>query len=111
MFYRPIGKTGMEVSVIGLGTEFLDNRPYEAADEVVGTALEHGINFMDVFMPGTPVRENVSKALKGRRNDVIIQGHIGSCDLREQYDRTRDVDISRKYFENYLRILTQIILI
>src|SRR5690554_3207199 len=100
MIYRPIGKTGMKASIIGLGAEHLDNRPYEVVDEVVSAALEQEINIIDVFMPGTPVRENISKALKGRRNDVIIQGHIGSCDIREQYDRTRDVDISRKYFED-----------
>lgn len=103
MIYRPIGKTGMKASIIGLGAEHLDNRPYEVVDEVVSAALEQDINIIDVFMPGTPVRENISKALKGRRNDVIIQGHIGSCDIREQYDRTRDVDISRKYFEDLLR--------
>ena len=54
-------------------------------------------------MPGTEVRNNISKALKGRRDKVLIQGHIGSVDIREQYDRTRDVPTCRKYFENLLR--------
>lgn len=103
MIYRTIGKTGMTASIIGLGAEHLDNRPYEQCEEVIETALECDINIIDVFMPGTPVRENISKALKGRRDKVLLQGHIGSVDIHEQYDRTRDVTICRKYFENLLR--------
>lgn len=104
MIYRNIGSTGMSASVIGLGAEHLDGRPYEDAQLVIDAALEQGINIIDVFMPGTPVRENIAKALRGRRNDVMIQGHIGSVDLREQYDRTRDVKACQTYFENLLRI-------
>lgn len=102
MIYRNIGNTGMSASVVGLGAEHLDNRPFEQCEEVIDAALENEINIIDVFMPGTPVRENISRALKGRRNDVLIQGHIGSVDIREQYDRTRDVPTCRKYFENLL---------
>ena len=103
MIYRPIGKTGMSASIIGLGAEHLDNRPYEQCEEVIDAALESEINIIDVFMPGTPVRENLGRALKGRRDKVLLQGHIGSVDIREQYDRTRDVPTCRKYFENLLR--------
>ncbi len=103
MIYRPIGKTGMSASIIGLGAEHLDNRPYEECEEVIEAALESDINIIDVFMPGTPVRDNLSKALKGRRDKVLIQGHIGSVDIRQQYDRTRDVPTCRKYFDNLLR--------
>ena len=103
MIYRPIGKTGMSASIIGLGAEHLDNRPYEECEEVIKAALESDINIIDVFMPGTPVRDNISKALKGRRDKVLLQGHIGSVDIREQYDKTRDVPTCRNYFDNLLR--------
>ncbi len=103
MIYRPIGKTGMSASIIGLGAEHLDNRPYEQCEEVIDAALEAEMNIIDVFMPGTTVRDNLSRALKGRRDQVLIQGHIGSTDVREQYDRTRDVPTCRKYFENLLK--------
>ncbi len=105
MQYRTVGNTGMNASIIGLGTEHLDNKPYEVADEVVGAALEQGINIFDLFMPGTPVRQNIGKALKGRRKDVLIQGHIGSVDLKQQYDISRDVAVCKKYFEELLRCL------
>lgn len=105
MIFRPIGKTGMKASIIGLGTEYLDKRPYEVSEEVIDTALESGINIFDVFMPGTAVRENISRALKGRRNQVLLQGHIGSIETNGQYDRTRDVPTCRKYFDDLQRIL------
>jgi hypothetical protein len=104
MIYRPIGNTGMAASVVGLGCEHLDNRPYEKVAETVAGALNCGMNIMDVFMPGAPVRENIAKALGKRRKDVLLQGHIGSVDLREQYDITRDVGVCRKYFEDLLRL-------
>lgn len=104
MIYRPIGKTGMKASVVGLGGEHLDNRPYAQVEETVRAALECEMNILDVFMPGRPVRENIAKALGKRRKDVLVQGHIGSVDLREQYDYTRDVKTCRKYFEDLLRL-------
>lgn len=103
MIYRPIGKTGMSASVIGLGGEYLDHRPYETSEEVVGAALEHGVNIIDVFMPGKPVRENIAKALGKRRAEVLIQGHIGSVDRDGQYDKTRDPGKCKAYFEELLR--------
>lgn len=105
MIFRQVGKTGMKASIIGLGTEYLDNRPYEVSEEVIDAALESGINIFDVFMPGTAVRENISRALKGRRNQVLLQGHIGSVETNGQYDRTRDVPTCRKYFDDLQRIL------
>jgi predicted aldo/keto reductase-like oxidoreductase len=105
MQYRPIGNTGISASIIGLGTEHLDNKPPATVDEVIGTALEQGINMMDLFMPGEAVRTNIDKALAGKRDRVHIQGHIGSTDIKEQYDVSRDLGICKKYFENLLRCL------
>ena len=105
MQYRKIGKTDMKASVIGMGAEHLDNKPYELVEETIHAALEKQINIMDLFMPGEEVRQNIGKALKGRRNDMLIQGHIGSVDLNQQYDISRDLSVCQKYFENLLRDL------
>ncbi|MDR0320589.1 MAG: aldo/keto reductase [Treponema sp.] len=105
MEYRHIGKTGMSASVIGLGAEHLDNKPYETAEIVINSALEQGINIMDLFMPGQAVRENIGKVLIGKREKMLIQGHIGSTDINEQYDRSRDLPTVKKYFEDLLRFL------
>lgn len=104
MLYRELGKTGKKVSVIGLGCEHLDGKPYEQIKETVDSALEHGVNIFDVFMPGKTIRENIASALGNRRSDVMIQGHIGSTDIKQQYDISRDMPTVKRYFEDLLRI-------
>ena len=104
MLYKELGKTGRQVSVIGLGCEHLDGKPYAQVKETIDTALEQGVNILDVFMPGKEVRENIAKALGDRRNQVMIQGHIGSTDIGQQYDISRDMPTVRRYFEDILRI-------
>jgi len=102
MEYRKIGNTGMSASVIGLGAEHLDGKPYAMVEETIHAAHDHGINIMDVFMPGDEIRKNIGKALGNRRKDFIIQGHIGSVDLSQQYDISRDLPTCKRYFENLL---------
>jgi predicted aldo/keto reductase-like oxidoreductase len=104
MEYRELGKTGRKVSVIGLGCENIDRKPYEQVKETIDAALDHGVNIFDVFMPGKEIRENIAKALGKRRNQVMIQGHIGSTDIKQQYDISRDMPTVKKYFEDILRI-------
>ncbi|MDR2369893.1 MAG: aldo/keto reductase [Treponema sp.] len=105
MIYRPVGKTGMSASVVGLGGEHLDGKPFETADEVIGAAMDRGVNIMDLFMPGDTVRSNIGRALRGKRDKMLIQGHICSTDINEQYDRSRDRKSIQKYFESLLRCL------
>jgi len=104
MEYRELGKTGKKVGVIGLGGEHLDKKPYEQVKETIDAALEHGVNIIDVFMPGKEVREFIAKALGNRRSEVMIQGHIGATNVNEQYDISRDLPTVKKYFEELLRI-------
>ena len=104
MLYREIGDTGRRASVIGLGCEHLDRKPYERVKETIDAALGNGVNILDVFMPGAEIREDIAKALGERRRDVMIQGHIGATDVRQQYDISRDMPTVKKYFEDMLRI-------
>jgi uncharacterized protein len=104
MRYREIGKTGQKASIVGLGCEHLDNKPYGQVQETINAALESNINLLDVFMPGHEVRENIARALDTRRKDVLIQGHIGSTGLNQQYDISRDLPVVKRYFEDLLRI-------
>ena len=104
MEYREIGKTGCRAGIIGLGCEHLDGAPYKQVEETISAALDSGINLLDVFMPGREVRENIAKALGSRRDQVMIQGHIGSTNVNQQYDISRDLPTVKKYFEELLGI-------
>lgn len=103
MEYREIGKTGKKAGVIGLGCEHLDGKPYAQVKETIDAALQAGVNHLDVFMPGAEVRENIAKALGDRRKDVFIQGHIGSTNINQQYDISRDMPTVQRFFEDCLR--------
>ncbi|MGI6170079.1 MAG: aldo/keto reductase, partial [Christensenellales bacterium] len=105
MQYREIKKTGMKASIIGLGGEHLDGRPYEDTKETVDAALESGINIIDLFMPGDDIRKKFGRALRGRRDKFLIQGHIGSTDINQQYDISRDLNTCEKYFLRLLECL------
>ena len=108
MDYRILGKTGRRVSAVGLGCEHLDGKPYEQVKETIDAALDGGVNILDVFMPGDEVRGNIAKALNGRRGEVMIQGHIGSADINQQYDITGDMPAVIRYFETLLRLFGHI---
>ncbi len=102
MEYRKLGRTGMTVSEISLGCEHLQGKDYDTVKTVIDAALAAGINFMDVFMSEPKVRTNIGKALEGRREKVIIQGHIGACWVDGQYKVSRDIDECVTAFEDLL---------
>ncbi|MBQ4133127.1 MAG: aldo/keto reductase [Desulfovibrionaceae bacterium] len=105
MEYRAIGSTGMKAGVIGLGAEYLDGKNYSLIEEVINAAMDSGINIMDLFMPGSRVRTDIGKAIAGKRDRWIIQGHICSTDVNEQYDISRDLPTCKRYFEDLLKCL------
>ena len=75
MRYRPLGKTGVQVSEIGLGClEFGDRVPEADALKVVHAALDSGVNLFDTAIGYARGRsaEVLGKALKGRRHQAII---------------------------------------
>ena len=104
MEYRELGNTGLKTSIIGLGCEHLGGKPYDQIKETIEVAMEGGVNIVDVFMPGRKVRKAIAKALGNKRKNVIIQGHVGSTDVNQQYDVSRDLPTVQKYFEELLRI-------
>jgi predicted aldo/keto reductase-like oxidoreductase len=97
MEYRELGNSGLKVGVVGIGGEYLE---YEDRDTVIRTmhrAMEMGVNVLDIFMPNPDIRTNLGLALKGRRSDIIIQGHICSIWENGQYLRTRDIRKSKLF--------------
>ncbi len=102
MNYRRLGKTGLMVSEIGLGAEWLERHSYEECRAIIDRAEEKGINILDCWMSEPNVRSNIGKAIAGKRERWYIQGHIGSTWQNGQYTRTRDVAQCRIAFEDLL---------
>ena len=102
MNYRILGNTGLRVSEIGLGGEWLERHNTDEVREVISHCAKAGINILDCWMSEPNVRSNIGAALEGQREHWIIQGHIGSTWQNGQYERTRDVEKCREAFEDLL---------
>ena len=102
MTLRRLGKTGLMVSEIGLGAEWLERLDAKGCREIVDLCEDAGINIVDIWMSEPEVRTKLGNALKGRREKWYIQGHIGSTWKDGQYFRTRDLSLVKPAFEDLL---------
>ena len=102
MIYRPLGRTGLDVSVIGFGAEWMERNTQETCTAVTRRCEEHGINLVDCWMSNPEVRTKLGNALRPHRRHWIIQGHVGSTWKDGQYERTRDLPRCRAAFEDLL---------
>ncbi len=77
MNYRPLGRTGIKVSPYCLGAMMFGgvaNPDHDECVRMIHTALDAGINFIDTadrYNNGES-EEVVGKALKGRRDEVVL---------------------------------------
>ena len=80
MNYRNLGKSGLKVSQLCLGTNnFGGQISEEASLKIVNKALDCGINVIDtanIYMTGKS-EEIIGKAVKGRRDEVTIATKLG----------------------------------
>ena len=90
MRYGKLGRTGLEVSSLCLGTMAFGRWINEEASiSILDTALDYGINFIDTanfygkgqdqeFKYGTGESEEIlGRALKGKRDKVVLATKVG----------------------------------
>lgn len=80
MQYRKLGKSGLEVSALGLGTNAFGKRADEATSiRIVHHALDRGINFIDTanIYAGTESERIIGLALEGRRDQAVLATKAG----------------------------------
>ena len=77
MEHRPLGRTGIQVSKLCLGTMMFGawgNSDHDDSVRIIHAALDAGINFLDtadVYSAGES-EEILGKALKGRRDNIVL---------------------------------------
>jgi uncharacterized protein len=85
---RPMGSTGLQVSILGMGGFHLGAaRSQDIVNDMVAKALDHGINLFDnawEYQQGVG-EERVGVALKGKRDQAILV--TGVC----TYGRKKDI--------------------
>jgi len=81
MEYRHLGRSGLQVSVVGLGCNNFGMRcDFDQSKDVVHRALDAGITLFDtadVYGGQGKSEEFLGKILKGRRQDVVLATKFG----------------------------------
>jgi aryl-alcohol dehydrogenase-like predicted oxidoreductase len=90
--HRPLGKTGVQVSVLGVGGYHLGSiKDQSESNELVSRALAAGINFFDncwEYHDGVS-EERLGSALKGRRDSAFLMTKVCT------HGRSKDVAIQQ----------------
>jgi aryl-alcohol dehydrogenase-like predicted oxidoreductase len=97
MEYKNLGRTGIKVSPICLGTMTFGAQVSEAeAIKIIKGAMSGGVNFIDTadqYIDGKS-EEIVGKALKGERHSVVLATKIGAW---QSGPGINDIGLSRKH--------------
>jgi aryl-alcohol dehydrogenase-like predicted oxidoreductase len=76
---RPLGRTGLEVSILGIGGYHLGSVDSDAeATQIVNQALDAGVNFFDnawEYHQGLS-EERLGRALKGKRDRAVVMTKV-----------------------------------
>ena len=105
MQYRPLGNSGLNVSVIGLGCEGFVGKDQAFTDRLIGRAMAAGVNCLDIYTSDPELRTRLGRALSGRREEMILQGHLCTDWVDGQYCRTRDAKRVQIAFEELFTCL------
>lgn len=104
MEMRPLGRSGIMVSELGLGCEGLLEGDAKA-EALLEAAARGGINLLDMYSPAPAFRKMVGRVLPRLPQPLVLQGHLCSVWEDGQYQRTRDVAKVRQGFETLLEDL------
>ncbi len=96
MKYNKLGRTGLEVSILGFGGIMLDGITQKEADKIVSEAVERGVNLFDVGPTYGNAQNKLGPALKPYRDKVVL-----TC--KTEPDQTKEE--VRKDIEKSLKLL------
>jgi len=101
MRYRPLGDSGLMVSVTGLGCNNFGRRlDLDATRAVVNAALEAGITLLDTsdtYGDGGGSEELLGEVLAGRRDEVVLATKFGHQDFDMGYGPAAGAKGGRAY--------------
>jgi predicted aldo/keto reductase-like oxidoreductase len=90
MQYRKLGKTGLEVSAIGLGSAQLGSSDTDYAIRMVHRALDLGINYFDTARGYWDSEIKLGLALKGRRDRAYVSTKTVAKTKEEAWQHLRE---------------------
>ena len=103
MEYRTLPHGGEKISVVGLGMGSIHNSSEADIVRTVHAAIDGGINYMDFVPSKASAFDGYAKALRGKRDKVMLQMHIGADYSRGEYGWTTDPEVSKRELEARMR--------
>ena len=88
MEFRKMGD--LEVGIIGIRGSGFAKMDTTEARQFMDSVLRKGVNYIDLCDADTGTLNNVALALKGRRNQMLIQGPLGNCWKDSKHTRIRN---------------------
>ncbi|MCB0689036.1 MAG: aldo/keto reductase [Saprospiraceae bacterium] len=109
MQYRRLGKTGFDVSEIGLGTWQLGGKwgttfDEKTAEKILETSIDQGINFLDtadVYNSGLSEKA-IGKALRRHKQRIFVATKCGR-QIKPHVDEGYQPSVLRRYVEESLQ--------
>ncbi|KJS19796.1 MAG: aldo/keto reductase [Clostridiaceae bacterium BRH_c20a] len=93
---KKLGKTNLDVSVIGFGGIPVQRISHEEAKLVVRAAVDKGLNFFDTARNYTDSEEKIGSALKGLRHKIVIATKALG---RDKDTMEKEIELSLKNFQ------------
>lgn len=92
MKYTTLGKTNLQVSVVGLGGIPVQRTDVEGTKKLIDSCIEYGVNFIDTARGYTVSESYLGEALKDGKREKFI---IATKSMSRTYDAmSKDIDIS-----------------
>jgi len=105
MNLRPLGNTGLSVSEIGLGCEGFLDKDLDFTRDVLGAAIDRGVNYMDLYAPNPDLHRRLGTVIREKNKDFHIQAHLCSMWKDGQYQATRKLPEVKEAFHTTLQNL------
>lgn len=85
MEMRALGKTGLSVGLLGIGTAPLGapNVDQSTVNDVLSAALDHGVNYLDTAPIYRQAERRLGPALKGRRDKFVLVSKVESTSKQD----------------------------
>ena len=89
---RLLGKTGLKVSVLGIGTAPLGtpNVTRKEVDRVIGAAIDRGVNYLDTAPIYRQAERRLGPALKGKREKFVLVTKVEATSSQDAVWQVRE---------------------
>lgn len=105
MEHRVLGRTGLRVGALGLGTEYLLKQPPAVMDHVLETAAAAGVNYLDLLYSGSAFWDDFGPVFRPWRDRFVVAAHWGCGEVDGQLANVRDHAQCARFFDATLQHL------